>query len=162
MQYAQLNILLLIIESFVLNFCFNTSQLTNLTSRDRITAMAILRDVTCWPPGGATVLALDRKTDFLCWADRLLTGPVDRGSLAYTMIDQRHNHNIVGIFHHKYYAQIMRSTFTSCDETVIRSFVASSHVEFITTLVWARGRESRYFCEADEIQYSLYRRRIEW
>jgi hypothetical protein len=34
-----------------------------------ITANAVLRDVTCWPPGGATVHALDRKTDFLRWAD---------------------------------------------------------------------------------------------
>lgn len=41
----------------------------------------LLRDVTCWPPGGATVHALNRKTYFLRWADRLLTGPVDRGSL---------------------------------------------------------------------------------
>jgi hypothetical protein len=54
---------------------------TYLTSLDRITANARLREITCWPPGGATVHALDRKTDFFCWADRLLTGPVNRGSL---------------------------------------------------------------------------------
>jgi hypothetical protein len=66
MHQEQLNILLQIIQSFFLNFCFNTSQLTNLTSRYRITTNAVLRDITCWPPGGATVHALDRKTDFLC------------------------------------------------------------------------------------------------
>jgi hypothetical protein len=74
-----LNRFFLIFASLLL---FNTSQLTNLTSRDRIIANAILRDVTCWPPGGATVHAPDRKTDFICWADRLLTSPVDRGSLS--------------------------------------------------------------------------------
>jgi hypothetical protein len=86
MQYEQLNILLQVIQAFFPNFCSNTSQLTNLISRDQITANAILRDVTCLPPGGATVLALDQKIDFLCWVDRLLTGPVDRGSLVVCKI----------------------------------------------------------------------------
>jgi hypothetical protein len=81
MLQEQLNTLLQIIQSFFLNFYFSTSQLTNLSCRDHITANAILRDVTCWPPGGATVHPLYWKTDFLCWTDTLLTGPVDRGSL---------------------------------------------------------------------------------
>jgi hypothetical protein len=66
-----------IIQAFFLNFCFNTSQLANITSRDSITANAIPCDVTCWPPGGATVHALNRKTGFLRWADY----SVDKGSL---------------------------------------------------------------------------------
>jgi hypothetical protein len=45
MLQEQLNIRLQIIQAFFLSFCFNTSQLTNLTSRDHITANAILRDV---------------------------------------------------------------------------------------------------------------------
>jgi hypothetical protein len=69
MQLEQLNVFLQIIQALFRNFCFITLQLTILTSRDRITANDILRDVTCWPLGGAAVHALDRKSDFLCWAD---------------------------------------------------------------------------------------------
>jgi hypothetical protein len=55
MQKEQLTSFCKSSNRFFLNFCFNTSQFTNLTSRDYITANATLRDVTCWPPGGATV-----------------------------------------------------------------------------------------------------------
>jgi hypothetical protein len=47
MQQGQLNILLAItLCVFFRSFCFSTSYVTNLTSRDRITANAIPHDVT--------------------------------------------------------------------------------------------------------------------